>query len=375
MNAKPMAAEAALNPASFPIRYTLLSAVAALLLASPALYAEAPVVAKAAAKNGAVTLEAIPGSAVKRVTLAAKAAERLGIATGTVGEAPIVRMQMVSGLITNAADKQPEQQPSGGTFGRIGQAGTAPVQTAVESAAARQTGAGPAGIGKLTVVTPAAGNGFQKLGGVGSVGKAIAAPAILPAVAAAALLPAVTPVGDLPDGATIAPADLKPQANAPLAGEAWVKVALSPGEWERLTKDKPARLLALSTRDKLGNELLAQPSGMTPVEDAKRSMLTVYYVVPGKDHGLSLNSRVRVELPLAGNEDKQKVVPYASVYYDGKGAAWVYVNTAPLTFERQRISVERVAGDVAVLSDGPPVGTSIVTVGASLLYGTEIFGK
>jgi hypothetical protein len=37
--------------------------------------------------------------------------------------------------------------------------------------------------------------------------------------------------------------------------------------------------------------------------------------------------------------------------------------------------VERVAGDLAVLSGGPPVGTPIVTVGAPLLFGTEIFGK
>jgi hypothetical protein len=46
-----------------------------------------------------------------------------------------------------------------------------------------------------------------------------------------------------------------------------------------------------------------------------------------------------------------------------------------LTFERQRIGVERVTGDLAVLSEGPPVGTSVVTVGAALLYGAEIFRK
>jgi hypothetical protein len=63
------------------------------------------------------------------------------------------------------------------------------------------------------------------------------------------------------------------------------------------------------------------------------------------------------------------------VYYDGKGAPWVYVNAKPLTFERQRIGVERVTGDLAVLSEGPPVGTSVVTVGAALLYGAEIFRK
>ena len=69
------------------------------------------------------------------------------------------------------------------------------------------------------------------------------------------------------------------------------------------------------------------------------------------------------------------MVPYGAVYYDAKGAPWVYVNTAPLTFERRRIGVERIEGDVAVLSEGPPVGTPVVTVGAALLYGAEVFGK
>jgi hypothetical protein len=189
-------------------------------------------------------------------------------------------------------------------------------------------------------------------------------------------IPALIPVAGTSGGlAAPALAASPAKANMPIIGDAWVQVTLSPGEWERLTKDKPARLLALSTRDTFGTEMLARPSGMPPAEDTKRSMLTVYYVVPGADHGLTLNSRVRVELQHSGNEEVHKTVPYGAVYYDGKGAAWVYVNTRPLTYERQRIGVERVVGDLAVLSEGPPVGTPVVTVGASLLFGTEIFGK
>ncbi len=49
--------------------------------------------------------------------------------------------------------------------------------------------------------------------------------------------------------------------------------------------------------------------------------------------------------------------------------------TAPLVFERQRIDVERIAGERALLHDGPAVGTTVVTVGAAMLFGTEVFGK
>jgi hypothetical protein len=165
------------------------------------------------------------------------------------------------------------------------------------------------------------------------------------------------------------------RASSPAASEAWLLITLSQGEWEQIAKDQPARVLPLFTRDKSAHELVARPSGMQPHEDSKRSMLRLYYVVQGKEHGLEFNKRMRVELPLAGSNEMYKVVPYSAVYYDAKGAPWVYVNPQPLRYERQRVTVDRIVGDVAVLSDGPPTGTPVVTTGAALLYGTEVFGK
>lgn len=354
MKLKPMiAGKANRKVVALTVASPLLLAVAALLLAPATMKAVDPVGAKAAGKNAPVALEAVPGSSVKRVTLSAKAAERLGIETGKVGEEAIVRRQMVSGLVTVPADTlNSGEKPAGGTFGGFAQVGAFPAPAVPPNPGGKSANLAKVAAVSATSATP------QKLGGAfGSLAAANAALVPPP-------VPATVQVGDAPNGA--APA---------IVGDAWVLVAVSPGEWERLAKDKPVRLLALPTRDKLGREVLAQPSGMAPVEDPKRSMLSLYYVVPGKDHGLTLNSRLRVELQMAGNEDKQKVVPYSAVYYDGKGAPWVYVNSKPLTFERQRIAVERVVGDLAVLSDGPPVGTSVVTVGAALLYGTEVFGK
>jgi len=157
--------------------------------------------------------------------------------------------------------------------------------------------------------------------------------------------------------------------------KAWVLVTLSPGEWERVAKNKPVKLMPLATRAKLAKEIAASPSGMEPVEDVKRSMLNLYYVVPGVDHGLELHDRMRVELELEGDAARQKVVPYGAVYYDARGTAWVYVTPKPLAYERQRVRVERIVGDVAVLSEGPDVGITVVSVGAALLFGAEVFGK
>ena len=158
-------------------------------------------------------------------------------------------------------------------------------------------------------------------------------------------------------------------------GEIWVEVTLTQGEWDRMRKDSPALILPLSMRDKTGKSVMANPTGIPPLEDPKRTMLKLYYKVPGKDHGLKLYHRVRVELQIEGPEDKQMVVPYSAVYYDGKGKAWVYINSKPLVYERKPITITRIEGDLAVLSDGPPVGTQIVTVGSALLFGAEVIFK
>lgn len=65
------------------------------------------------------------------------------------------------------------------------------------------------------------------------------------------------------------------------------------------------------------------------------------------------------------------VVPYAAVIYDTNGSTWVYTNPAPLAYVRHRISINRITGEQAVLSDGPAVGTPVVTTGAAELFGAE----
>ena len=278
-------------------RFVALAAVATLLLASTTADSAGPG-SKADGKGAAVKFEEIPGSTVKRVILSAKAVELLGIETGEISEAPIVRKQMVGGRVVLPVERQPEAQLVGA-------------------------------------------NGFVGFGQV-----------------TAAAQPAVV------------------SATEPDPAMSWIRVTLSLGEWERMQQDKPARVLPLAIRKRSGKEVIALPSGILPYQDLKRSMLTLYYRVPGKDHGLTLYHRVRVELQMSGSDEKRMVVPYGAVYYDAKGGAWVYVNPKPLVFERQPIVIERVVGDLAVLSDGPSVGTKVVTIGAALLYGAEVvFGK
>jgi multidrug efflux pump subunit AcrA (membrane-fusion protein) len=66
------------------------------------------------------------------------------------------------------------------------------------------------------------------------------------------------------------------------------------------------------------------------------------------------------------------VLPYAAVMYDTEGGTWVYTSPEALVFLRNRIEVDFINGDLAVLSSGPSSGTSVVTVGATELYGSEL---
>lgn len=65
------------------------------------------------------------------------------------------------------------------------------------------------------------------------------------------------------------------------------------------------------------------------------------------------------------------VVPSAAVLVDPNGDFWVYTSPEPLVFVRRSISINYEEGDQAFLSDGPPAGTQVVTVGVSEVYGSE----
>ena len=81
--------------------------------------------------------------------------------------------------------------------------------------------------------------------------------------------------------------------------------------------------------------------------------------------------RVGLRTAAIRQNGERKVIPFAAVIYDTEGNAYTYTSPERLTFVRQEIEIHHVDGDRAVLSDGPPAGTKIVTVGTAEVYGTE----
>jgi hypothetical protein len=69
---------------------------------------------------------------------------------------------------------------------------------------------------------------------------------------------------------------------------------------------------------------------------------------------------------------KRTVVPYTALLYDPEGKTYVYTSPRALVYVRAEVQVRRIDGARALLSDGPPAGTEVVTVGATEVYGTEL---
>jgi hypothetical protein len=99
--------------------------------------------------------------------------------------------------------------------------------------------------------------------------------------------------------------------------------------------------------------------------------LALFYSIDNRDASLTNGQRVLLEFPLAGGSPQRKLMPYSAVLYDVRGETWSYVRTAPLTFVRQRVSLDYIDGETAVLLEGPAAGSEVVTTGATELFGTE----
>jgi len=283
---------------------------AAVMSASVSLAAEKP-----------AKLENIAGSELKRVTLTPKAAERLAIQTGEVREEPVNRWLSVEGQVEAVSQTASLGSQPGATM-----SDAPPVQVRV-----------------------------PKLDPTRLVGQAVPVMTVgrddddddddddRKSPAQGGTVVGALPVQPKPaDAGTGAPAEQGPTVLVVPIG----------------TGHKVSRLRATLAK------LAADGGGPNAAQ---------YYIVDNnKGHNLQPGQQVHVRVPQAGSGAPQPVIPYSAVIYDYKGGAWTYTTPEPLTFVRHRIEVEYVDGNKAILKEGPPVGTKIVTAGASELMGVEL---
>lgn len=355
-------------------------AIAGLIATAPK-SSETAAAPSASEKTKPVKVELNKETGQKRVTLTAKAAERLGIATAEVRDdaaarktvalgkvqslasPPIIVTASVPGIVTVPAEAS---LPGPGT------------QLSAKQTVLRLATLADMAAGKMPVTTTA---------GITTQPQEVAIrPG--PAAAGTAFLSVEAPCNCTMIRMLVKPGQAV-DAGHPLfeAGDASGGILIRvprTADMGKVALDQPARLLPLGSNNALAGAI-AKPVPAPAIVDAKdedgpdtdvkKPDDALWYQVQTSGPGLMAKQPVRVELPMTSDGALRQAIPYSAVFYDASGQTWTYLNPEPLVYTRQRITVDYVEGDMAVLTSGPAAGTRVVSIGAVLLYGAESQGK
>jgi hypothetical protein len=265
-------------------------------------------------------LETIPGSDLKRVVLTPKAAQRLAIATVEVGEEPVLRWLMVEGKVE-----------------------AAPVE--VSTAAA----------------SPAQAVAAARVRLLDDPNQILADPKKMQH---SRLIVSLKEDEDGDDDDDDDADDMTQNQDKAKADDKAKAKERPPVVVMPVGKGRAARLPATPVR-------VAGVGDAAKVTAGAPGAMSQNYEVMKPDHDLRPGQRVFARILHPDSGKPQKVVPYSAVFYDTRGNTWTYTNPEPLVFIRHRVEVESVSGNRAVLSEGPALGTKVVTAGAPELLGVE----
>jgi RND family efflux transporter MFP subunit len=153
----------------------------------------------------------------------------------------------------------------------------------------------------------------------------------------------------------------------------WVRVPVYAGDAKRVDSAKDAELGDLGDQPGAATKV-AHPVKAPPSGDVLSGTVYLFYAAENKDYSLRPGQRVKVIVPMRG-EEESLVVPQSAIVWDYHGGTWVYENVAPHTYTRRRVVVDRVVGNTDVLARGPKPGAKVVADGAAELFGTEFGGS
>lgn len=151
---------------------------------------------------------------------------------------------------------------------------------------------------------------------------------------------------------------------------AWIRVPVYVGDLGEIASAEQVSVGSLASRPG-PSPRSARPITAPPTANPIAGTVDLYYEIDNRAGDLLPGQRVAVKVPLH-SESESLVVPWSAVIHDINGGTWVYQKLdGDLRFNRKRVVVRRVNGDLAVLDSGPPPDTIVVTKGAIELYGVE----
>jgi len=151
---------------------------------------------------------------------------------------------------------------------------------------------------------------------------------------------------------------------------AWVKVPVAASESEDIANERGAIVSALGKQSDAATIQSTWVQGPYTA-DSLTATIDLYFEM--HDAPFRPGQRMKVAV-FTKDSGSRLTIPSNAILYDIFGGAWVYTQTAPQTYRRERVDVLYVADGTAVLVRGPKEGTSVVTDGAAELFGAE-FGN
>jgi len=122
--------------------------------------------------------------------------------------------------------------------------------------------------------------------------------------------------------------------------------------------------------------LAAAPAACKQAEAAEAEHYQPSKITPAKEkdgHPTVTLTRLGAEqIGLETEAVRDRSLPYAAMLYGADGQPYVFVSVEDLTFHRADITVKGIAGHTVSLTDGPPDGTQVVTVGLPQIHGAEL---
>ena len=148
----------------------------------------------------------------------------------------------------------------------------------------------------------------------------------------------------------------------------WVRASIYVGEQDTIAPGRGVKVSRVSSG--VAVEVPARQLEAAPAGNSNAGTVDLFFEIPNPQRSWSPDEKVIVRIPLK-SQGEESVVPWSAVIHDVHGGSWVYVNTGPHTYVRQRVEVREVVDSLAVLVRGPLPGTPVVTAGAAELFGTE----
>ncbi len=163
-------------------------------------------------------------------------------------------------------------------------------------------------------------------------------------------------------------------AGAPLLeladlADLWLRVELPAADAPELDPAAAALVRPLGTSGEL-DDFEARPVDAAPRGDFARGTVERLFALAAASSSFQPGERASAALALRGAAERL-AVPASALLRDVQGQSWVYVRLGERRFGRQRVEIDRVEGDLALLVRGPAEGAEVVAAGAAELFGTE----